>query len=491
MVVFSTIPGSIFPDSTGRGMTDIDNALDALRREEARLTEALNGVTQQIAAARSAETAALGDLARFKLKEGGEAIRSRLDQASREADQLMAARETEQAALATARSGKLTSLNEHRKNAETLRTDLDAVEDRIEALKDQIAARLAADPAHQTLVKREDEAMATAEAAEKKAEQAEADRASKSKAYESDILFKYLWDRQFGTPQYAHGGLVRTLDRWVSNLIGFLEARPAYVLLNEIPVRLRAHADRVAEEAEAAAAAVDESEDKALAAVAGEDLAGKLRGLTTGVETQQQAIGPLEMELAALDARAAAFAAGDDDAFKRATAALARSIAADDIRALRLEAERTPSPEDERFVERIERARAEIARLEPDASKARADLGVVAQRRQELLRIAQDVRSRGWDNRGHSFDLGDFLTGFLAGRISYGGLWGRIESTHRGQSSGWGGNWGGGGWGGGFGGGFGGGSRGGGMRGGGGGFRSGGGMRSSGGFRTGGGMRRR
>lgn len=152
---------------------------------------------------------------------------------------------------------------------------------------------------------------------------------------------------------------------------------------------------------------------------------------------------------------------------------------------------RTPSVEDERFVDRIERARAEIARLEPDAAKARAELSVVSQRRQELLRISQDIRNRGWNSRGHSFDLGDFLIGYLAGRVSYGGLWGRIESTHRGQSTGWGGGWGGGGsWGGG--GGFGGGSRsGGGMRSGGGGFRSGGGMRSGGGFRTGGGMRRR
>lgn len=490
MVVFSTVPGSIYPAATGRGMTDIDNALDALRKEEARLTEALNAVTQQTAAARSAETSALSDLARFRLKEGGAAISGRLDQAAREADQAMAARKAEQATLATTRAAKLAVLEQHRSNAAALRADLDAVEDRIEALKEQIAARLAADPAHKALVEAEDRAVATAEAARRKAEQAEADRASKSKAYENDILFTYLWKRGFGTPQYAYGGLTRTLDRWVSNLIGYLEARPAYAMLTEIPVRLRAHAERVAEEVTAAAIAVDGSEDRALASVAGEDLAERERALATGVAAQQEAIAPLEAEMAALDARAAAFAAGEDDHFKRAIEALARSIAGDEIRALRLEAERTPSPEDERFVERIERARAEIARLVPEAAKAKADLGVVATRRQELLRIAQDIRNRGWDNRGHSFDLGDFLTGYLAGRISYGGLWGRIENTHRGSSSGWSGGWGGGG---GFGGGFGGGSRGGGgMRSGGGGFRSGGGMRSGGGgFRTGGGMRRR
>ncbi|MCW5712895.1 MAG: hypothetical protein KIT43_00070 [Bauldia sp.] len=485
MAILSTVPGSIYPAATGRGVTDIDNALDALRREEARLSEALNAVTQQIAAARSAEAAALSDLARFKLKAGGEAISGRLDQAAREADQAMAARATEQATLATTQAAKLALLEQHRKNAETLRNDLEAVEDRIEALKDQLAARLASDPAHKALVEAEDRAVATAAAASKKAEQAEADRAAKSKAYEADILFTYLWKRGFGTPQYAYGGLTRTLDRWVSNLIGYLEARPAYAMLTEIPVRLRAHAERVAEEATAAAIAVDESEDKALAAIAGEDLAGRARALAEGVTAQQDAMAPLETETAALDARAAAFAAGEDDAFKRATEALARSIAGDEIRALKLEAERTPSPEDERFVERIERARAEIARLEPDAAKARADLSVVATRRQELLRVSQDIRSRGWDNRGHNFDLGDFLTGYLAGRISYGGLWGRIESTHRGSNTGWSGGWGGGG---GFGGSFSGGSRGGGRIGGGG-FRTGGRIGGGGGFRTGGRIR--
>lgn len=187
----------------------------------------------------------------------------------------MAQRAGEQGTLASTRAAKLQALEGHRRNAEQLRIDLDAVEDRIEALKDQIAARLAADPAHQALVAAEERAMATAENAEKKAVQAEGDRASKSKAYESDPLFAYLWKRGFGTPQYAYGGLTRTIDRWVSNLIGFLEARPAYAMLNEIPVRLRAHADRVEDEAAAAAVAVDESEDRALAAVAGEDLAAR------------------------------------------------------------------------------------------------------------------------------------------------------------------------------------------------------------------------
>lgn len=474
MVVFSTVPMRGVIDGS-QATTQIDKALEDLRREETRLTESMSEITGRIAAARADETGALGDLARFRLQDGGAAIGERLDQASRDAARLMAARASTLAALQAEQTAKAAAVADHRTNLAALRADLEAIQKRIEALQDELATRLSDDAAHQELLRREDAAEATAKAADEKATQAEADRATKSASYEHDILFKYLWDRKFGTPEYAHGGLVRTLDRWVSNLIGFLEARPAYVLLNEIPLRLRTHATRLAEEAEKIAVEVDRSEDQALAVVAGEDIAQREDALNAGIQAQEEAMAPLERELAALDDRIAAFASGEDEQFRQATDALVRSIAGEDVRTLRLEAERTPSPDDERFVERLIRARDEVRRLEPDATRLRSEIAEISKRRQELLRIAQDVRSRGWNRRGHSFDFGDLLTGFMLGRVSGGSLWGRMQSTHRGGSTG------------GFGGGFGG-SSGGfrtGGRIGGGGFRTGRSFGGGGGFRTG------
>jgi chromosome segregation ATPase len=455
---------------TGRqAMAEIDRGLETLRKEEERLTRDLSAVTDKIAKAQADETAALSDLAKFKLAADGESVGTRLDQASKQAGDLMAAREKAIAELEKERSEKGAALAELQKNLEALRGELEEVEDRIEELTPQVEEKLAGDEAHQQLVEAADAAAATAENAAKKAEQAETDRKEKSVAYQKDMLFMYLWQRHFGTPQYRHGGLTRTLDRWVSNLIGYLEARPSFVLLNEIPARLSKHAERVAEAATEAAKAVAESANRALAEVAGEDLAGRADALATGIATQEEAIEPVEAEVASLDQRAAAFAAGEDDMFKQAIDALSRSIATEDIRALREEAEATPSPEDERFVERLGRARSEIARLQPDADKLRKDVDAVSERRQDLLKVARDFRRRGWEHRGHSFDFGDMMTGFMLGRISRGMFWGGISRSHRGISHGRGGGFGG------FGG-F-----------GGGGFSGGGGF-GGGGFRTGGGF---
>lgn len=469
MVVFSTVAtGSL---SGRQALAEIDRGLETLRAEEERATRNLAAITEKVSEARSDEAGALADLARFKLASDGGAVGERLDQASRQAGALMAKRREEAASLEKDRAATGVALTGHQSNLEALRTELEKVEDKIEALSDQVDARLASDAAHVDLVAAAEATAATAEAAAKKADQAETDRAEKSTAYQNDRLFMYLWNREFGTPQYGHGGLTRTLDRWVSNLIGFLEARPSYVLLNEIPDRLLTHADRLADAAVEAGDAIVQSANRTLAELAGEDLAERAVALADGIAAQEEAMAPVEEELATLDARAASFAAGEDDSFKQATEALTRSIAADNIRALQVEAERTPAPEDERFVERLSRARAELDRLTPDARSLREEVAEIAKRREDLLQIARDFRRRGWEHRGHSFQFGDLMTGFMLGRISRGAFWGGISHSHRGATMGRGG----------FGGGFGGGGFG------GGGFSGGGGF-GGGGFRTGGGF---
>ena len=58
----------------------------------------------------------------------------------------------------------------------------------------------------------------------------------------------YLWRRKFGTAEYRAGNFARFLDRQVARLVGYDKARANYVLLNEIPQRLREHAARMKEE---------------------------------------------------------------------------------------------------------------------------------------------------------------------------------------------------------------------------------------------------
>ena len=429
-----------------RTLSEMEAALAELRKQEARLNERSAGLADEMGRQRADEAEILRDLARFKLADGGAAIANRLDRVSRDALTAIEGRDRAIAALATERKTMAQAVAELEAKLAEARRELDAVDDRMEALGEPFAAALAADEAHQALVATAEKADAIATAAETKAAQAEADRAEKRAAYEADPLFLYLWRRGYGTADYQSRGLIRVLDRWVAGLIGYASARANFAMLTAIPVRLRAHADRLAQEADAADAAVAESEDAILARLAGEDLAGeaeKLGARIAGLETE---LAPLRQELERLDQQLSAYAAGEDEEFRRTISALSSSLAGEDIAALRAEALATPSPEDERFVARLGRIRADVANLEHESAAVHEQLSTVSRRRAELAEIVADIRSRGWDEGGTTFDTGEIISAllraFLFGRLSRGDYWGRIEKSYRrGPSGSRGGGW--------------------------------------------------
>src|SRR5690606_31028903 len=129
---------------------------------------------------------------------------------------------------------------------------------------------------------------AVAEEALRKTEQAEADRDDKGRPYRDDPLFIYLWEAGYGTANYRANNLVRYLDGLVARLVGFHKARPNFAMLNEIPLRLREHAERQEAQAQAAEAALAAMETQAVDAAGGKPI--------------RAAIAGIEQEIAAIDA---------------------------------------------------------------------------------------------------------------------------------------------------------------------------------------------
>src|SRR5690606_27289857 len=82
---------------------------------------------------------------------------------------------------------------------------------------------------------------------EEKAARAESEKDAKKKPYEADPLFVYLWSRGYGTSAYRAGRLARFFDRKIAALIDYEPLRQNYFMLNEIPLRLREHASRLAD----------------------------------------------------------------------------------------------------------------------------------------------------------------------------------------------------------------------------------------------------
>lgn len=87
--------------------------------------------------------------------------------------------------------------------------------------------------------------------AQEKAAHSEQERDHKGESYRGDTLFMYLWERNYGLPEYDANALIRWLDGKAARLIGFADASATYARLNEMPQRLRDHADRLKATAEA------------------------------------------------------------------------------------------------------------------------------------------------------------------------------------------------------------------------------------------------
>ena len=182
--------------------------------------------------------------------------------------------------------------------------------------------RLQDDRAHQEQLQKARAADAVATQAEAKTAQAEQDRVEKGRPYEAEPLFMYLWKRGYGTADYAANPLVRFFDKHVAKLCHYHDARPNYAMLLEIPARLREHATQ--------RRAAADREFEALTAIeraAAED---------DGIPALREAVAAAERTIDAIDDRIqeaeqrvrqlmeakASYAAGEDELFQQALAAL-------------------------------------------------------------------------------------------------------------------------------------------------------------------------
>ncbi|MDF1523950.1 MAG: hypothetical protein P1P87_14185, partial [Trueperaceae bacterium] len=336
--------------------------------------------------------------------------------------------------------------------------------------------------------------------ADEKASASEAERDAKGRAYLDDPLFAYLWRRGYGTTAYRAGPLARALDGWVARLVRYTDARPNYARLLELPERLRAHAERVGAEADAALAALRALDEAARAADGIPQLeAAQAAAEARLVEADARIEALAEERRAALEAYEA-LVGGDDRHTREAVAFLASAFGREDLQKLRQAALSTPMPEDDAIVARL----LDLELQRQVAAGAVRELKEVAVRDRARTSDLEEVRKRftrsGFDRPGTTFPdaalIGTLLVQLLNGAMTRDALWRTLERQRRyepprsdptfgsggfGRGTPWGG-------GGTFGsGGFGGTQRAGGSRPSGGGFKpSGGSIRPSGGFRTGG-----
>lgn len=279
----------------------------------------------------------------------------------------------------------------------------------------------------------------------RKTEQAEADREQKGKPYRDDPLFMYLWEAGYGTASYRANNLVRYLDGLVAGLIAFHKARPNFAMLNEIPLRLREHAERQIENAKAAEAEVDALETAAI------DKAGG-KPMREAMAAAQQKIDALDAEILATEDRRdetakalGTLSQGGNPAFEGALSELATALGREDIQTLLAEARKTRTGQDDTIVAQIDDARARAREEENETREQNERLKTLAARRRELEDIQWEFKKQRFDDPRSTFRddklVGDVLNDFLRGGISaasYWDQWRRSQNWSAGTSD-WGG----------------------------------------------------
>lgn len=319
----------------------------------------------------------------------------------------------------------------------------------IRAIEAAARPRLGADADYAAKLERSRALEAIAARLRAKLAVAEADREQKARPFRDDPLFMYLWSRGYGTESYRGRGFVSTLDRRVAGLIGYDKARETFVLLSDIPIRLRNLGAQVASDATALRAEVARLENSALDSAGGKSLREAIETAVVRIETLDRETAVLQDRRDATIATRTELALGREVAFSIATDDLDQVLAQDELRQLLAEAQSDPGGAAGTIAQQIEDLRQRIKEDGDEMREHGLRLKVLAMRRRDLEDILHELKARGYDNPHARFAsdelIGETLNALLRGEISASQFWDFTRRMQSWTASGYGGP--GGGWG--------------------------------------------
>lgn len=308
---------------------------------------------------------------------------------------------------------------------------LNGLVERRNGLEVAVADALKADPEFRTRSEQAAEAEADLQRDERRLEELRAEARAKLPAFRNSRLFGYLLDRHYGTPEYAHRGLIRRLDRWVARLIDFPRARVSHDFLTRVPPLVEAEVARRRERFEKLmdrVEALQKSRADALGLTAvldeGRRLGAERDRSVTALDAARKAAADLERQHAELAGPGNAF---HREALDRLRSAMDRAGAA----ALEQMARRTPGPEDDALVARIRAAERSLADLKAEAARLAADRDRADRDLAALQELDRRFRAADYDSARSEFSDRLDLDALRRGSTDVEGCWRALRSSQR------------------------------------------------------------
>lgn len=246
-------------------------------------------------------------------------------------------------------------------------------ENDLEALERAAVANLKQDPDLAERFERLGTLTDILEGARQKTLRAKNDADAKAPAYENNLLFGYLLQRQYGQPGYAGTGVVAVLDSWVARLVQYGRYLPDYQRLKTIPERMAEHQQRLEDEANELEGQLSKLRTQAVAQWPGvKEAQDQVRAARTKLEQAKSKADTLRARVETLDDALTAFAQGKDPHTRQALDMVANLLLRGQAKEAKELVAATDSDEDDRALARLYEIREELeeARQEVESAKA-------------------------------------------------------------------------------------------------------------------------
>ena len=347
---------------------------------------------------------ALVDLAEFYLPElTRQAIQETWIEIRSNVAELLSRKEEHRQQLDDRLSQMTSRRQQEERELDDLRHAIDELIDRQQDLLKQIDQRLREDDEFKRLSDRAALAEAALERAEANLNEVEQDSAKKLPEYDASDLFRYLYDRGYGTEAYAKRGFTRRMDRWLAQYIDFAEAKKSYDFLKNTPDQMR---KIIAEDRASLDTVMDELERR-------RDVVAKETGLT---ETMQQIADHEEQrdsKIVQIDATLneseklqAALSDLEDTRgtyYRQAIELFREMLQRSSSRDLERMASRTPEVTDDQIVSRLRGVDASVEKLDDMASNRRRQIKAQQDYLDDFGRMIQQFRSARFDSARSQF----------------------------------------------------------------------------------------
>ena len=417
-------------------LQQLDRGLTTVRADINRIDAELNQLSVALHANRHAQAQSVRELAMIRLDElSRETFMGELEAADQRALELLDERQQayEQLEDDIARAVQTLDELEDRRAAQQGK-----VNERAQAIIDcehRIQGELEEDAAYQQQLQETRRLDSIAAGAEHKAEQAALDREEKGRPFENNELFMYLWQRNYGTPEYRAGPLTRHLDGWVEGLCNYNKYRVNYWSLLEIPKRLQSHAEGAREQAtkaleELAALETAQADAAGLPALqAGHaEAQAVLDGIDDHIEQQETAQDQLLQQRTA-------FAEAKDSYMMQGVQALSTSLSNKSLLELSDAAHDTVNEQDNRLVRELAELRERHRDLEEELRDHRRMHEAKLDRLKEFERVRRRFKRRRFDDVRSGFGNESLITAmlgqFMNGLVDSDELWRVLERHQR------------------------------------------------------------